>query len=97
MSDDENGADVALKFAGQEVNVKNVKSLNTLATVATLVLVVLLGYAFYLHAADAKDAGKELVSAMKDLAQTNREQNCLIAIPPEQRMQNSDLCKRLSR
>lgn len=48
-----NGADVALKVAGQEINLKNVKSLNTLATVTTLMVAILIAYVVWEHKAEA--------------------------------------------
>jgi hypothetical protein len=90
-----NGADIDLKLAGQEVKLKNVKSLNTLATVATLIVACVLGYAFYVHAGETKDASKELVLALREMAQAAREQNCLISVPIERR--DPELCRRLSR
>lgn len=96
MSDQhETGADVAIKVAGQEFNVKNVKSLNTLLTLGTFVAVVMLGYAFWMHAADTKDASRELVQALKEGTQAAREQNCLISMPQERR--DPELCRRIAR
>lgn len=95
--EDTNGADVGLKLAGQEINLKNVKSLNTLATVATLILVCVLGYAFYAHAGETRDASKELTGALRDMTQAAREQNCLISMPIEQRARDPEVCRRLSR
>lgn len=92
-----NGADVAVDAFGVKANVKNVKSLNTLATVATLILMSVFGYAFYVHASETKDAGKELVSALKEMTQVAREANCLNSMPQERRERDTELCKRLSR
>lgn len=96
---DKNGADVEVNFAGQKVNLRNVKSLNTLATVATLIIVAVaavVGYnLFTAHAADTKDASKELVQALKEMTQAAREQNCLISMPMDRR--DPELCRRISR
>ena len=55
MGDPEKGgADIGLKLAGQEVNIRNVKSLNTIATMATLILVSALGVGGYFHEATAQ-------------------------------------------
>lgn len=93
--EEKNGADVELELGGQKLNLKNIKSLNTLATVATLILVSVLGYAFYVHAGETKDQSKDLVSALKEMTQAAREQNCLISLPIERR--DPELCRRLAR
>ncbi len=99
MSEQTNGADLSVKVAGQEVNVRNVKSLNTLATITTLIAVCVGGFAIYTivaaHAAETKDASRELVQALKEMTQTAREQNCLISMPQDRR--DAELCKRISR
>lgn len=97
MSDQNNGADVAVKIAGQEVNLKNVKSLNTLATVATLIIVVLVGYIIFEHKIDARAHGESLTSVMKDMAQAIREGNCINAYPEAERESKVEQCKRLAR
>ena len=65
MAEETNGADVAVKIAGQEFNIRNVKSLNTLATIATLIIVCLIGYIIFTHTSDAKDSGKEIAAELK--------------------------------
>lgn len=95
-SDDVNGADVAVNAFGVKANIKNVKSLNTICTLAVLVVVSVLGYAFYVHAAETKDAGKELVGALKEMTQVVREANCLNTLPPEKRP-DPDYCRRAAR
>lgn len=92
-----NGADVELDIAGQKVNFKNIKSLNTGATLATLILVSVLGYAFYVHAGETKDQSKELVSALKEMTQAAREQNCLMRFDQKDRQANADFCKQIAR
>lgn len=98
-ADENNGADVAVEVAGQKINLRNVKSLNTLATVATLILVasaIGVGYVMAAgHVADTKEASKELVTALKEMTQAAREQNCLISLPQDRR--DPELCRRLSR
>ena len=98
---EENGADVDLKLAGQEVKLKNVKSLNTIVCIAILVILCAVIPAawsmFKSHADETKEASKELSGAMREMTQATREQNCLIAQPQELRVQNSDWCKRLAR
>jgi hypothetical protein len=61
-----------------------------------LVVVSVLGYAFYVHAGETKDAGRELVQALKDVTQVVREANCLNSLPPEKRP-DPDYCRRASR
>ena len=98
MSDEKNnGADVELNVAGQKMNFRNIKSLNTLATIATLVIVCVLGYAIYMHASDTRDASKELVSALKEMTQVAREQNCLISMTIEERRRDPERCRRIAR
>lgn len=103
MEEEKNGADVSVEIGGQKVNLKNVKSLNTIATVATLILVAVLCYAFYVHAQDARDNGKEFVQAVreqtmavKEQTATARENNCLQGYqgPPAEK---STFCKQISR
>ena len=97
MSEETNGADVAVEFAGQKVNLKNVKSLNTLATIATLVLVCLIAYGGWLHVNHANAQATLLSETFKEMTQAQREQNCLISIPESQREQKADFCKRITR
>lgn len=89
------GADVELRLGGQQLNVKNVKSLNTLATIATLLIVAAVaagGYAmFSAHAAETKDASRELVTALKEMTQAVREANCIST------RTDPEICRRLSR
>lgn len=94
---EENGADVDLNIAGQKVALKNVKSLNTIVSLIAAVAACFGVYLVMAHASDTKDAGKELVLALKEMTQAAREQNCLMAFPQEKREVNADLCKRLSR
>ena len=72
-------------------------SLNTLATVATLIVVCIIAYVGYGHAADTKETNKELVSAIREMAQASREQNCLMRFDLRERQQNADFCKQISR
>lgn len=97
MSDEPSGADVALNIAGQQIAVKNVKSLNTIVSLIAAIAACFGVYLVMAHAADTKDAGKDLVMALKEMTQAAREQNCLMAFPVEKREANADLYKRLSR
>ena len=67
---DENGADVSLKVAGQEVNLRNVKSLNTIATLITMFGVGLLAMVVYNHDSVAQTAQKNVVEATKEANQS---------------------------
>lgn len=96
VDEETNGADVAVNAFGVKANVKNVKSLNTVCTIAVLVVVSVLGYAFYVHAGETKDAGRELVGALKEMTQVVREANCLNTLPPEKRP-DPDYCRRAAR
>ena len=44
-----------------------------------------------------KESNRELGIILRELSQAAREQNCLLAMPPEKRAENAELCKRLSR
>ena len=92
-----NGADVAVKIAGQEVNIKNVKSLNTLATMTTLVVAILIAYGGWMHSTEAKENNKDIAKELKEVAKAAREQNCLLSLPQERRQENVEVCKRISR
>ena len=92
-----------VKAFGAEGSIKT-SSLNTVATVATLMIVTGLAVAMYqagISAREARDEFKiitrEVVSALREMTQATREQNCLMAFPPERREANMDLCKRVSR
>lgn len=109
MSEEQqNGADVDVSIAGQQVKLKNIKSLNTLATVATLVLVCVLGYAFWEHKVDAKAEGlardsmlttafKEIANSQKEMAQAVREGNCINSYPEAERETKVEQCRRITR
>jgi hypothetical protein len=89
----QNGADVDLKIAGQEVKLKNVKSLNTILTLIAAVGVCFGTYLLVEHKADAKSNGETLTSVMKDMAQAIREGNCINSYPEHERKDNVELCK----
>lgn len=47
---------------------------------------------------DVKETNRDVSKALQDLAQAMREQNCLAQFPtPQERAQNAELCKRISR
>jgi uncharacterized membrane protein len=72
-------------------------SLNTLSAVATLIVVCMIGYVLYAHAGDTKETNRELVGAIREMAQANREQNCLLRFDQKDRQSNADFCRQLSR
>lgn len=87
------------EIAGQKISLKNV-SLNTLATVATLLIVSLIavfGYSFaQTHTSDTKESARELVQAMKEQTQAQREGNCLQGYQgPAQ--EKATFCKQVTR
>lgn len=103
MGEAQSGADVSLKVAGQEINVKNVKSLNTAATLVTLCLVLLIGYAFFLHTEETKTASaafvgalKEQTTAIREQTAAQREQTCIMKFDQRERPNNADFCKQIS-
>lgn len=75
----ENGADVSLKVAGQEVNVRNVKSLNTGIAMlnCSLLCGLLVGGVFHEVGArdDKKAVAEALVESQKIAALASREAN----------------------
>lgn len=98
------GADVALKIAGQEFNVRNVKSLNTGATLFCAGMLILLCYGGYVHTQESKDIGqtfaqalKEQTLAIKEQTQASREQTCIMRFDQKDRQQNADFCKQIAR
>lgn len=44
-----------------------------------------------------KSSNSELATALREMAQAAREQNCLLSLPATQREQNVETCRRLSR
>lgn len=62
---EQTGADLNLKFAGQEVNLRNVKSLNTIATLVTMLLVGTLGVFLYFHEVNAQHDKSTLASTLQ--------------------------------
>jgi hypothetical protein len=91
------GSDIALKVAGQEINVKNVKSLNTVLTAFGAAGAIFGAYLVHAHTLDAKEGSKELASALKEVAQASREQTCIMRFDQKDRQSNADFCKQVSR
>lgn len=93
----ENGADVDLKLAGQEIRLKNVKSLNTILTLVGAIAACFAVYLLMQHQVEAKEGGKDLAAAMKEVAQAAREQTCIMRFEQKDRVQNADFCKQIAR
>lgn len=105
---EENGADLSVNVAGQQVQIRNVKSLNTLATVATL-CVCICGFAVGWFVMEAHSKGQEkkdsdLVTILREMNTTNRElvitqrvTNCLMATPQDRREAAVPTCERIAR
>ncbi len=78
---EENGADVALKIAGQEVNLRNIKSLNTIATVCTLLGVCIMGVYLHFHEVNAQTEKVQVAETLRksnaDIANILKESNTL--------------------
>lgn len=73
-------------------------------TIIGVAVGVLMVYMLHEHKGEAKDTAaqthaifKEFVSSQKEMVQEQRVQNCLIALPQEQRELKSEFCKRLAR
>lgn len=43
-----------------------------------------------------KESNKELAAILREMARANREQNCLLALPPDRRPAMADTCKRIA-
>jgi hypothetical protein len=91
------GSDIALEVAGQKINVKNVKSLNTILTLIAAGAACFAVYLLTQHQVEAKEGGKELAGALKEVAQAAREQTCIMRFKQEDRQQNADFCKQIAR
>lgn len=95
MSDDK-VEEATLEFGGQKLHLRSV-ALNTMLTIGVAIGVALIGYVLWSHVSQAEKRDELMVTAFKDLAQGQREQNCLIAIPEKDRESKADFCKRITR
>ena len=93
---EQNGADVAVKVAGQEINLRNVKSLNTLLTASCAFGIGLLLWIAFTDRNDVKYALREISTAMQAQNAIGRESNCLNKFPEQERKINADWCKQVS-
>ena len=98
------GADIALELGGQKVNVRNVKSLNTILTLVAAGAACFGVYLMMEHQAEAKDAGKSFVGAIKEQTiaiqeqtKASREQTCILRFDQKDRQANAEFCKSISR
>lgn len=64
----------------------------------------LFGYVLWDHKTDAKEVGGALASAInqmtqaqREMIQAQREQNCLISLPPDRREQQAAFCRNVTR
>jgi len=101
---DNDGADISAKVAGQEVNIKNIKSVNTIFTLLGFALTCLIAFMLFEHRNDERGARHEFILAIKELTgaqrettSSMREQNCLLSLPQDQRQAQMEFCKRISR
>lgn len=73
------GADIGVKIAGQEVNIRNVRSLNTIATVCTLIGVCVLGVFVYYHEVSAQSDKVNVAATLQksntDISNALKESN----------------------
>lgn len=95
------GADIAVKVAGQEFNVRNVKSLNTIATVTSLIVVCTLGVFLYFHEATAQQdkaqTAATLAKSNAEIASALKENNkILVDAMKEQSMNTLNALGRLT-
>lgn len=76
--------------------------------VLSLCLLFLMGYVLWEHKAEAKEDARSLASvigkmteAQTSMVQAQREQNCLLSLPPEKRereyFSTNSFCKQISR
>lgn len=72
--------------------------------VGTFLIVVMAAYLLWEHKGDAKDIAREISLSLKEMTreqhmmtQAQRESNCLLALPPEQRERSAEFCKRVTR
>lgn len=94
---------LSAKIGGQEFSA-TLSNLNTVATVAILMIVTGIAVAMYMQSMATRDAKedfrtitREVVVALKEMTVATREQNCMLAFPPERREANVELCKRMAR
>jgi cytochrome c-type biogenesis protein CcmH/NrfG len=103
MANERNGADVSVKVAGQELNVRNVKSLNTILTALSFAVLIGIGVLMWTHVVaedqsnkailtEIKEQNKAVLQAQKNSAYFACLQACLLEQPTDRR--NSTPCER---
>lgn len=88
--------EISGEIAGQKFSLRSV-ALNTVLTFLTFMVSFATAYVLYNHTGESKEVTRELSMAMKELAQANREQNCLLIFEQKDRQLNAANCKMLSR
>jgi hypothetical protein len=63
----------------------------------SLFLMSLMGYILWEHKAEAKENGTTLVTALKEISQSNRVLACLMATKQEEREAKLAQCERIAR
>ena len=108
MAEDSNGAAefktplFSASVKGKDVQIRDIVGLMVLLVTSVTAYAVFdhqvmtLGEAKQLRS-EFTSAIKEMVNVNKDIAQGQRELNCLMALTPDQREGRADLCKRISR
>lgn len=96
-------ADLNLKVAGQEVNIRNIKSVNTILTTGAFIAACFGVYLLMQHQVEAKqganafmEALKEHTSAIRAQTAASREQTCIMRFDQKERQQNAEFCKSIA-
>lgn len=96
----ENGQELELQAGDKKIKIRGSDWLS-LFGVAVGVLVL---YMVFEHKGEEKDYRKEFITAVKEVAvgqremvSAQREQNCLIAVPADQREKQVEFCRRMAR
>lgn len=96
MSDDNGNGGAEIKTPVGSLSFNGKKTAEFIA-VLSLVSLVLIGYVLFEHKEDTHRKDEALLSTLREMVSAQREQNCLIAMPQNEREARSELCKRLSR
>jgi hypothetical protein len=103
---EETGSQQELEIASGDKKIK-LRGSDLLTAVIGIVVcsgLTLLGYTLYEHKGDARDHGKAVVDAVKEMSAVaregviaQREMNCLISQDQNQREKQAEYCKRMAR
>ena len=96
MSDEQNNGSAEIKTPLGSLSFSG-KSMSNFIAILSLVVLALIGYAMWEHKGDTKSKDDALLETLQEMVQAQREQNCLIALPQNDRERNSEFCKRVSR